>query len=160
MENFLQVPQPPVMHHFLSHQIKIYRKSRTSHSIFNAFFSQELLQPRAVVPAANPLQAKCEPLNVVEVANVPRMIFNKDIIDITGEAGQQQQLEAPMIVLEELENVAMTLMNGESGKPNGEVVAANQSKTYSCEKCRMKFNTFQTLQDHNFSFKMMHSRVL
>ena len=52
-----------------------------------------------------------QPLNVEE-ANVPRMINNKDIIDITGEAGQQPlNVEAPMIVLEELENVAMTLMN-------------------------------------------------
>ena len=81
------------------------------------------------------------------------------IRNMAGEAGQQQQVEAPMIVLEELENVAMTLMNGESGTPIGGVVAAKQPKTYSCEKCRMKFNTFQTLQDHNFSFKMMHSRV-
>ena len=79
-----------------------------------------------------------------------------DIIDITGEDGQQQHLEAPMNVLEELDNVAMTLMNA---KPIEEVAAAKQPKTYSCEKCRMKFNTFQTLQDHNFSFKMMHSRV-
>ena len=81
------------------------------------------------------------------------MIFNKDIIDITGEAGQQQQLEAPMIVLEELENVAMTLMNSESVKPIGEVT------TFFCEKCETNFNTGQALGDHIVTFEMVHRRV-
>ena len=80
-----------------------------------------------------------QPLNVEE-ANVPR-INNMDM-DMAGEAGQQQQLEAPMIVLEELENVAMTLMNSESVKPIGEVT------TFFCEKCETNFNTGQALGDH------------
>ena len=94
-----------------------------------------------------------QPLNVEE-ANVPRMINNKDIIDITGEAGQQPlNVEAPMIVLEELENVAMTLMNSESVKPIGEVT------TFFCEKCETNFNTGQALGDHIVTFEMVHRRV-
>ena len=120
----------------------------SSHSTLS--LSQELLQPRVVVPTTSPLQAKSESLDV-KWGNVPMI----DMIDITGEDEQQQQ---PINVLEELDKTAMTLMKSGVAAKQPETIPysvrnvkststsvrlleitkwKNQPEIFPCEKCKM-----------------------
>ena len=101
------------------------------------------------------LLVKPEPLDMEGVI-VP-MINNMDM-DITGEAGQQQ--EVPMNVFEELDNMAaaaMTLMNKEpSNQPE---MPPKQPESFYCEKCDMNFNSGPALGEHNIAYEKVHTKV-
>ena len=101
------------------------------------------------------LLVKPEPLDMEGVI-VP-MINNMDM-DITGEAGQQQ--EVPMNVFEELDNMAtaaMTLMNKEPS--NQPAMPPKQPESFYCEKCDMNFNSGPALGEHNIAYEKVHTKV-